>query len=136
MTTHNRTTQMRTRHRGAQLLLAPLALFALAACGGDSSSYPVDPTPDQTPVQSATVQATPSLAFTPSRVNLLVGGTVTVAFGSVEHNLFFDNAPAGAPENITAPSANKSVTLTVATKGTYVYNCHIHPGMSGRVVVE
>jgi plastocyanin len=98
----------------------------------------VDPTPDPdpTPVTAATVQATPSIAFTPSRVNLLAGGTVTFDFGSVEHDVFFDNAPTGAPANITAPSANKSVTLTFATKGTYVYNCHIHPGMTGTVVVQ
>jgi plastocyanin len=87
-------------------------------------------------MNAATVQATPSITFAPNTVNLLVGGTVTFAFGSVEHTVFFDNASAGSPANIGAPSANKSVTLTFGTKGTYVYNCHIHPGMSGRVVVQ
>ena len=124
---------MRTHPRRAHFLLAPLVLFALAACGGDSPTAPVDQTP---PVTSATVQATPALAFTPGRVNLVAGGTITFDFGAVAHDVFFDNAPTGAPDNISAPSANKSVTLTFATKGTYVYNCHIHPGMSGTVIVE
>jgi len=130
---------MRTIFRGASRLLAPLMIAALGACGGYSSptapSGPTDPG-DPTPVAAATVQATPSEQFTPGRINLTVGGTVTYAFGSLAHNVFFDNAPTGAPENITAPSSNKSVTLTFNTKGTYVYNCHIHPGMRGTVVVQ
>ena len=125
---------MSNQFRGARIIFATLATAALGACGGggDSITGPVDPTP----VSAATVQATPSIKFTPNRVNLVVGGTVTFAFGTVDHNVFFDNAPAGAPDNITAPSANKSTTLTFNTKGTYVYNCHLHPGMTGTVVVE
>jgi len=123
---------MRTHFRGALSLLASLATLALGACGGDSPTEPVV----QTPVPEATVQATPAEKFTPGQVTLTVGGTVTFAFGSLAHNVFFDNAPAGAPPNITAPSSNKSVTLTFDTPGTYVYNCHIHPGMRGTVVVE
>jgi len=126
---------MRIHSRDARIVVSSLsitALTALAACGGDSPSAPVD----QTPVQTATVQATPSIKFTPNRVNLVAGGTVTFDFGSLAHDVFFDNAPAGAPANITAASANKSVTLTFATKGTYAYNCHIHPGMRGTVIVE
>jgi plastocyanin len=134
MTIHNRSIHMRIHLRGAQFLLAPLVTLALAACGGDSPTAPVDQ--PQPPVPAATVQATPSEQFTPGLVTLVAGGTVTFAFGSLEHNVFFDNQPAGAPANITAPSANKSVTLTFDTKGTYVYNCHIHPGMKGTVVVE
>ena len=119
--------------RGARITFATLATAALSACGGgDSVTGPID----ETPVQSATVQATAAIRFTPNRVNLIVGGTVTFAFGTLEHNVFFDNGPAGAPANITAPSANKSIALTFPTKGTYVYNCHIHPGMRGTVVVE
>lgn len=129
---------MHTIFRGASRLLAPFVIAALAACGGGGYNAPSGPTDpgDPTPVRDATVQATPSEQFTPGRINLLVGGTVTYAFGSLAHNVFFDNGPTGAPDNITAPSSNKSVTLTFNTKGTYVYNCHIHPGMKGTVVVQ
>src|ERR687890_729218 len=119
---------MRIQSRGVRIFLAPLVTLTLSACGGDGSvTGPVD----ETPVSVATVQATPAMKFTPNKVDLIAGGTVTFAFGTLEHNVFFDNAPAGAPANITAASANKTVTLTFATKGTYVYNCHIHPGMKG-----
>ena len=129
---------MQTIFRGATRLLAPFVIAALAACGGGGYNAPSGPTDpgDPTPVRDATVQATPSEQFTPGRINLLVGGTVTYAFGSLAHNVFFDNAPTGAPDNITAPSSNKSVTLTFNTKGTYAYNCHIHPGMRGTVIVQ
>ena len=131
---------MTTIFRGAARFLAPLMIAALGACGGGYSSPtgPADPGDpgDPTPVRDATVQATPAEQFTPGRINLLVGGTVTYAFGSLAHNVCFDNGPTGAPDNITAPSSNKSVTLTFNTKGTYVYNCHIHPGMKGTVVVQ
>ena len=122
---------MTIQSRGARALAASLSLIALGACGGDSATGPVDPTP----VPTATVQATPSLQFTPGRVTLTVGGTVTFDFGVVEHDVFFDNAPAGAPANIPDPSANTTVTRTFTTTGTYVYNCHLHPGMRGTVVV-
>jgi plastocyanin len=69
-------------------------------------------------------------------VNLTVGGTVTFEFGAVDHNLYFDNAPAGAPANITAPTSNTSVTRTFATAGRFDYNCHLHPGMTGTIVVQ
>jgi len=125
---------MPTYSRCAHTLIASLSIALLAACGGDYSS-PTEVV-DPTPVQAATVQATPAERFTPGRVNLIAGGTVTFEFGSLQHNVFFDNAPGGAPANITAPSANKSVTLTFPTAGTFAYNCHLHPGMSGTVVVE
>jgi plastocyanin len=113
--------------------LTSLGAIALGACGGDGSvTGPVD----QTPVPAATIQATPAIKFTPGTVTVVVGGTVTFNFGAVEHNVFFDNAPAGAPANITAPSANRNVVLTFPTVGTYVYNCHIHPGMRGTVIVK
>ena len=115
--------------RPARLLLASVALAGLVACGGGS-------TQPSTPQPTATVNATNSLQFTPSPVRLTVGGTVTFKFGSIAHTVFFDNAPPGAPANIPNLTSNTSVTRTFGTAGTFVYNCHIHPGMSGTIIVE
>ena len=133
-TINDLTNHMHTCSRGAHFLIASLSIALVGACGGDDSSptQVVDPTP----VLAATVQATPAERFTPGRVNLRAGGTVTFAFGSLEHQVFFNSAPAGAPEDIPAPTANQTVTRTFTTPGTFVYNCRIHPGMSGTVVVE
>ncbi|MEP6494103.1 MAG: plastocyanin/azurin family copper-binding protein [bacterium] len=120
---------MQRKHQA--LILAASAF--LAACGGsstDTNSLPA------TPTQTATVAATPSIAFTPNTVTVLPGGSVTFNFGSVAHNVFFDNGQEGAPANITGENASVSKTLTFTTPGVYVYNCHIHPGMSGTVVVK
>jgi len=113
-------------------------VVALAACGGGGSdtSHPTDAGSPDPVVAAATVHATPAIQFTPANVTLAVGGTVTFDFGDVAHNVFFDNAPAGAPANITAPSASTTVVRTFGTKGRYTYNCHLHPGMSGVVVVQ
>lgn len=108
---------------------------AIAACG--SSVAPVSPASNDPGgvVSAATVNATPSIAFTPAKVTLTVGGTITFAFGGVGHNVFFDNDPVGAPASIDGVNANTSVQRTFAVAGVYNYNCHIHPGMRGTVVV-
>jgi plastocyanin len=112
------------------------AAVSLAACGGDGASN-ADPVPTPDPVvTSAVVQATPANQFTPATINLAVGGSIEFDFGPVAHDVFFDDGPSGAPANITAPSFNTSVSRTFTTKGRYVYNCHIHPGMTGVVVVQ
>jgi plastocyanin len=115
---------------------AMLVVTALvAACGGDVTGYSGGGTTNDPP-PSNTVRALSSLQFTPSSITVAVGSTVTFAFESVAHDVFFDNAPTGAPANISTPTANTSVTRTFGTPGRYVYNCHVHPGMSGVVVVQ
>ena|SRR5690349_16028505 len=127
---------MRLDSRAIRLLAASLTTAVLGACGGDSnygySGGPVDPNP----VPPGTVRATPAIQFTPGQITVAPGGTVTFEFGALAHTVFFDNAPAGAPANVSEATANKTIALTFTTKGTYVYNCHIHPGMSGTVVVQ
>ena len=117
-------------------VLPVLATIVALACGGASATTMPSAPPSPPPlVESATVNATPALAFTPPETHLVQGGTVTFAFGTVGHNVFFDNDPAGAPANIAGVNSNTSVARTFATPGTYVFNCHIHPGMHGTVVV-
>ena len=104
---------------------------ALAGCGGSSSpsSGPTAPPPDGT-----TIQATPSLAFSPDTLTVLEGDTVTFSFGSVAHNVFFDTQ--GAPSDIPGTNSNVAVKRAFPVPGTYTYSCHIHPFMRGAVVVH
>jgi len=109
-----------------------VCLAGLAACGGSATESPASvPVPPMT----GTVNANPNLTFNPSSLNIVAGGTATFAFGAVGHNVYFD-AATGAPANIPGVNANTSVTRTFPTAGTYVYTCHIHPGMTGRIVVS
>ena len=108
-----------------------ICLALLAACGGAATETA---TSTSAPPTSGTVDATPNITFNPSPLTIVAGGTATFAFGSVPHNVYFDGAT-GAPADIPGVNANTSVTRTFPTPGTYDYTCHIHPGMTGRIVV-
>ena len=116
-------------------ILAIAAATLAAACS--SSTYAGSSgNPGGPPPLAATVNATSQNTFTPGNTTIAVGGTVTFTFGEVAHNVFFDNAPAGAPDAIPGANANMSQTRTFTTPGTFEYDCHIHPGMKGTVVVS
>jgi plastocyanin len=83
---------------------------------------------------SATVTADASNTFSPQQVDISVGGQVTWNFGPVEHNVTFVNST-GAPSNV-GNTANQSVSRTFATAGSFTYNCTIHAGMTGTVIVH
>lgn len=82
---------------------------------------------------TASVNATNQNLFTPQTVNIATGGTVSWTFGTVVHNVFFASA-AGAPPNI-ANTSSTTVSRTFGTAGTFNYDCTLHPGMVGSVVV-
>lgn len=113
--------------------LAAIAASTLMACGGGggygSTTSPPPPPPPNT------ILATPSLSFGPASLTVNAGETVTFSFGSVAHNVFFDQQ-AGAPGDIDGLNANVSVGRVFTTPGTYHYSCHIHPSMHGTVVVN
>jgi plastocyanin len=109
------------------LALVAATSFAVNACGGGSSSGP-PPVGDQ-------INATASLSFDPPTLATNVGHTVTFAFGSVGHDVFFDAVP-GVPADIPGVNANTSITRTFNSAGTFTYACHIHPTMHGTVVVQ
>lgn len=115
-------------------IVGPLTIISIVA--GCSSTNPSGPsTTVPPPVSAARVDATPSIAFTPTNVSLTTGGTVTFAFGSIAHNVFFDGDPVGAPASIDGANANVAVQRTFPVAGVYNYYCHIHPGMRGTIVV-
>jgi len=121
--------------RAIRILLTS-ALAALTAACSSSGIAGTSNNPGGAPPMAATVTATTANTFTPSNVAIGVGGTVTFTFGDVAHNVFFDNSPAGAPDAIPGTNANMSAARTFTTAGTFEYDCHIHPGMKGTVVVS
>ena len=114
------------RITNAFIVLSAATLVACSGYGGATSPIPSD---------GHTIAATPSLSFTPSSLTVNAGQAVTFAFGSLAHNVFFDQQ-AGAPSDIAGLNADVSIQRTFATPGVYHYTCHIHPGMQGTVVVQ
>lgn len=106
---------------------------ALLGCGSSYGSTGVSSPPPPPPAN--TVDATPSEVFTPATLTVAVGQTVTFAFGSLAHNVFFA-AQAGAPADIAGLNANTTVQRQFNTQGNFAYTCHIHPQMHGTVVVQ
>lgn len=82
----------------------------------------------------ASVSTTSGDFFTPNKVIIGRGGSVTWTFGLTTHNVTFGGTP-GAPGNINS-SYSTSETRTFATAGNFSYNCTLHAGMSGQVVVR
>ena len=109
-------------------------LALLSACGGAAAAATTTGPSSGPPPMTATVNATPDIAFNPSPAKIVSGGTITFDFGSVAHNVYFD-AVAGAPADIPGNNAGTSVSRTFARPGTYGYACHIHPGMRGSIIV-
>ena len=121
-----------------------ITAMACAACGGGGSTYggsdngtPTSPSAPSSPLAppANTVLATASNTFTPSPLSVTVGTSVTFTFQGVGHNVFFD-AAAGAPTSIPEVLSNTSVSRTFATAGSFGYECHVHLGMRGTVVVQ
>jgi plastocyanin len=85
-------------------------------------------------VQEADV-FTPGNVFSPFRVTLAVGGTVRFHITGVPHNVVFAAGQAGAPANINLVS-NVTIARVFPVRGSFAYDCTVHPGMSGQVVVQ
>ena len=123
--------------RNLRSLSMALSVAAAVACGGGTGPYGSGggggPPPPPPP---ATVEARPTLVFTPGNLTINAGETMTFAFGSIGHNVTFDNRVAATPADIPGANANKSVQRTFAVAGTYQYHCNIHPGMAGSIIVQ
>ena len=106
-------------------------LFAIA-CGSDG-------TPTSTTGSNKSYDVyTLNSAFSPSFVQIAVGDTVvfhiTPGSDNDGHDVTFD-VKAGAPANIKV-TLNGTIPRVFSTRGTFHYNCFVHPGMIGDVQVQ
>jgi plastocyanin len=85
------------------------------------------------PSPAATVNAGPGESFDPQQIDVNVGATVTWHFLAT-HNVTFANVN-GAPANI-GDTGGGNVPRTFTAAGTFPYECTIHHGMTGTVVVH
>lgn len=112
----------------------PLVRVGLAlgvvACGGSGGTDPgTKPPPGSTPEVF-----TPGNVFSPFSLKIAAGDSVRFNISGASHNVIF-RSTAGAPANINIVT-NTVVVRRFTTKGTFPYDCTVHPGMSGEIVVQ
>jgi len=105
--------------------------LALIGCGGADAPPPVT----QPPAGTVAEVFTPGNTFSPFSTVIALGASVKWNITGVPHNVIFSRAVAGAPANINLVS-NTVVTRTFAARGTFPYDCTVHPGMAGQVIVQ
>lgn len=120
---------IRSLSRGALLVLVTLA------CGGGGGDGPTGPGPGPGPTPSPNTVTLGATSFSPASITIQSGGTVTWRNSSgVLHNVTFNQAT-GAPSNIGDHSSGDN-SRTFGTAGTFGYQCTLHGGMTGSVVVQ
>jgi len=82
------------------------------------------------PANSATTVSVKDNFFSPKRVTLGKGGSVTWKWkGRAAHNVTFRTVH-------STTKSRGSFTLKFNRKGTFAYRCTIHPGMTGTITVK
>ena len=122
-------------------LLVLLALTA-AACGSPSDQNEVEPgtgtgtAEGPADAQTFLLRGNDRDQFVPATIEAEVGRlTLTLQNAGVPHNVDFqDEALPGI--SAVSGSGTRSTVLTFPKAGTYVFECTIHPGMAGKVVVS
>lgn len=112
---------------------AILAALATAACFSEAPEPAAPPGP-VAPMTAAVEAGSATNTFTPSTVTIAKGGTVTWTIGTRRHNVVFFANPA-APAGIEA-ATSVTQSRTFLQSGTFPYNCSLHAGMTGSVVVQ
>lgn len=129
------------------MLLAVAALTGFAGCGGDDNKSS-DSGSSATPAATATAQtgtaAPPKTAagevvmkgirFQPGEITVKVGDTVTWKNEDpVDHNVVADK---GADFKSDTFGEGGTFEYKTEKAGTIEYECTIHPGMTGKLIVE
>jgi plastocyanin len=113
--------------------IAVAALLFTISCGSSDS-----PTTPPAGSNKSYDVVTVSNAFSPNILQIAPGDTIRFTIvpapNGEGHDVTFD-AKAGAPENIKV-TLNGVFNRVFSTRGSFHYNCFVHPGMSGDVVVQ
>ena len=86
----------------------------------------------------AGVFATQATSFAPTQITIKVQQSVAFAFlDGTPHNVAFKDRAQhpGVPADVPA-TTNDVVSRTFATAGTFPFDCTLHPGMTGQVIVN
>jgi plastocyanin len=110
------------------------ALVPLAVAGCFSEAPPEVPAGPVAPLTATVEAGSTTNTFSPSNVAIQKGGTVTWTIGTRRHNVVFFANP-NAPQNVEA-ATSVTASRTFPLSGTYPYNCSLHAGMTGTVVVQ
>jgi plastocyanin len=118
-----------------RMLVAAVGSGVLGACGGSDAS----PTkPPAAPTNKSYEVFTLSTAFIPNFIQIIPGDTIRYKIvpsaNGEGHDVTFDRI-AGAPANVPV-TLNGTFNRVFNTRGTFHYNCFVHPGMSGDVIVQ
>jgi plastocyanin len=125
--------------RWLALLLGCLALALVAAgCGGDDDDNGGGGGGGQQEAPAATsggAQVTmKDIKFNPSTVNVKVGDTVTwTNDDTVDHDVTSDTFKSGSAGGL---AGGDTFEHKFDKAGTFKYQCTVHPGMTGEVVVK
>jgi plastocyanin len=114
----------------ARVAVALVVPALLVACGGSDAASP----PDTTGTGPLTaVVSTPGNTFSPPFTTISVGSSVRFEIRGAAHNVIFSTP--GAPANVNVVT-NTDATRTFNARGTFPYDCTVHPGMSGEIIVQ
>jgi plastocyanin len=83
---------------------------------------------------TADVAMAPQL-FIPSQTVVKLGGTVRFFFTPIDHNVIWNPRLPGSPSDILV-TTNQTISRSFTTVGVYGFDCTVHPGMSGRIIVS
>jgi plastocyanin len=86
------------------------------------------------PANASVAGGVGAFTFTPATVVIARGGSVAWSWGATPHNVTFAGT-VGAPAPIPSGTA-VAASRAFATPGNFDYQCTIHAGMSGKVVVR
>lgn len=121
-----------------RLLVCPLLLAAVAACGSSSSPTPSTPSPSGgssgTPVSIVRgAEVLTTTAYAPNPVTVAVGSSVT--WTNTDSTTHTSSSDTGAWNSGSIPPGG-TFTTTFNSPGTFKYHCSLHPNMIGTVTVQ